>query len=125
MSKTNLTYFLYGAIVFTALAWISVGVLPLLVLMDMADNNLILSLLVLLPLPLVLMAAHRIVAPNYLNMILLVLLPLPWVALIGFSWFSHALERRGQSDAAWSIIFLSLTLWVLYVVVMGKLLLPT
>jgi len=93
MVKINLTYFLYGAIVFTDLAWASIGALLLTEFLYMPDIAM---------------------GPLYVHRILLVLLPLPWAALIGFSWFSHALQRRGQSEAAWSINFLSLTLWAVY-----------
>jgi hypothetical protein len=95
MSKINLTYFFYGAIVFTALAWVFIGVLLLLAFVNIYDHEIV---------------GHYNLF--YDKRILLALLP--WPALIGFSWLSHALQRRWQSEAAWSIIFLSLMLWVLY-----------
>jgi hypothetical protein len=91
MLKIKLTYFLYGAIVITSFALVTIGLLILSVFQYMPN-----------------IAIVRHYGPFYDHLILLVLLPMPWAALIGFSWLSHTLRRRGQSEGAWSIIFLSL-----------------
>jgi hypothetical protein len=102
MPKTNLNYLLYGAIAIVSVLWILIGLLLMLIYMHNTD----------------------IVGPPFGYRILLILIPLPWAALIGFAWLAYARLSAGQSDAAWSATFFSLTLWVLEVVTLVILLIP-
>lgn len=102
MTKLNLSYSLYGAIVIASLAWILIGLL----LMQIYIYN------------------TGMVGPPYGNRIFLILIPLPWVALVGLSWLAYTLQNRGKTDAAWATTFFSLMLLLLYVVFLFILLMP-
>lgn len=102
MTKLNLSYSLYGAIVIASSAWILIGLL----------------------LTLIYIYNTGMICPPYGNRIFLILIPLPWVALVGFSWLAYTLQNRGQTDAAWATTFFSLTLWLLYVVLLLIFLMP-